>query len=98
MGYPSGELDWGHLSPCFSLLPERPTSEFPQISIISSQAEIYPKEESYPFIPVVLVKKKKAYLKITPPLTHTVKTARLIYHVNMEVTLLHSNPCGIFTY
>jgi hypothetical protein len=28
---------------------------------------------------------------------YTVKTARLVYHVNMEVTLLHSNPCGIFT-
>jgi hypothetical protein len=26
---------------------------------------------------------------------YTVKTARLVYHLNMEVTLLQSNPCGI---
>lgn len=25
----------------------------------------------------------------------TVKTARLVYHLSMEVTLLHSNQCGI---
>jgi hypothetical protein len=27
----------------------------------------------------------------------TVKTARLFYHLNMEMTLLHSNPFGIVT-
>ncbi len=30
------------------------------------------------------------------PPAYTVRTARLIYHLNMELTLLHSNPCGIF--
>ncbi len=30
------------------------------------------------------------------PCVYTVRTARLIYHLNMEMTLLHSNPCGIF--
>jgi hypothetical protein len=30
-------------------------------------------------------------------LPHTIKTARLFYHLNMEMMLLHSNPCSIFT-
>jgi hypothetical protein len=44
---------------------------------------------------LVVVRKKGN--KERSGLGYTVITARLIYHLKMELTLLHSNPWGIFT-